>query len=248
MAAVALFKSGRRRPPDGAGAPRDEISVVDLERFGWYCYHLEDNPWPSAWQDFVSPMLHRCMADQDAFLNSLADIATQYGGLVSYGAEQLMIEVAYGRPDHPACRQIMDASIAFLRTSGIPPMKVTGHEWRHWTDSGGTVQTWVRWRPAPSESRARISPLVVGESRRVAQLRAAEDSNVFLVERAEDGRYRWIVDARRGDDDPTRTRWVHVTAGSLHELYVRVGLALQSPPYWCHAELEPYIPLPRPAI
>jgi hypothetical protein len=60
--AVALFKPRRRRPPDEAGAPHDEISVADLERFGWRCYHLEDNPWPTAWEDFVSAMFHRCMA------------------------------------------------------------------------------------------------------------------------------------------------------------------------------------------
>jgi hypothetical protein len=37
-------------------------------------------------------------------------------------------------------------------------------------------------------------------------------------------------------------------ASSLHELYIRIGDAFQTPCYWAGPELEPYFPLPPPTI
>jgi hypothetical protein len=193
-------------------------------------------------------MYNRCRADRDAFLTSLSTLAEQYGGWAAYGAERLMIEVAGGSHEHPAYGQIMDASLNFLRTNGVPPMNVTGYEWRHWIASGGTNETWLQRRLTPTSEQAPISDLSAGETRRLAQLVAGDHSNVFMVQRTLDGRFRWIVDAEQSDTDPERTQYVHMTAGSLHDLYIQIGLALQSPPHWYDCELEPYFPLPSPAL
>jgi len=230
----------------GAVLQRNGVTVADIERFGRHMYDPDESPWPSVWADLVGPMYYAYRADQDIFLMTLAVVAEQYGGWVSYGAERLMIEVAGGDLEHPAYGRIMNASLGFLRACGVPPMKVTGYEWQGWLASGGTSETWVPRRPTPPRAQAPISDISIGETRRLAQLAVGSCSNVFLVHRASEGHYRWIIDAPQSDDDPRRTQQVHVVAESLHDLYVRIGLWLQVPPYWHDQELEPYIPLPKP--
>lgn len=205
-------------------------------------------PWPDAATALVVPMLQWQQAAPEAFLEHLAAIAREQGGWAAYGAERLMIDVAGGDLSHPAYSEVMDASLAFLRASGVPPVRVTGYEWQHWINSGGTTETWVKRRPTPTEAEAPIASLAVGEERRLAQLTAESWSNVFIVRRDDHDRYSWIVDARRNDEDLRRAQRVHETAGSLYELYVRIGLSLQVPPYWYDDELGPYIPLPEPAL
>jgi len=71
---------------------------------------------------------------------------------------------------------------------------------------------------------------------------------VILVQRQDDGQYCTLIDARQSDEDPRRTQREWKSAGSLHELYVEIGLSMQTPTYWYDAELEPYFPLPQPKI
>jgi hypothetical protein len=117
--------------------------VADLERFGKHMYDSAADLWPSAWGDFVTPMYDRYRADHRAFLATLAEIAEERGGWVAYGAERLMIEIAGGNLTYPAYRRIMDASLEFLRMNRVPPMMVTGYEWKHWLNTGGDVGSWM---------------------------------------------------------------------------------------------------------
>ena len=228
----------------------DGRMAADLERFGRHMYDQVERPWPwqSVAEDFLIPMYHCYEAGHDVFLLALADIVGQYGGWAAYGAERLMIEVAGGNLGHPVYGQIMNASLDFLRASGVPPKMVTGYEWEHWLASGGNNESWVRRRPTPTSEQAKISDLSPGETRRLAQLTSDGQSNLFLVRREPSGDYCWIVDARYSDDDPRRTEREQLTARSLHEIYVQIGLSLQVPPYWFDRELEPYFPLPMPAL
>lgn len=242
-----------RRPGVSARRPwqrSDGRMAADLERFGRHMYDQVERPWPwnSVAEDFLMPMYHCYEAEHDVFLLALADIAEDHGGWTAYGAERLMIDVAGGNLRHPAYARIMDASLAFLRASGVPPKMVTGCEWDYWVASGGDNESWVRRRRTPAPEQAPISDLGPGETRRLAQLTKDDQANVFLVRRTPDGDYCWIVDARHSDEDPRRTEWEQLTAKSMHEIYVRIGLSLQAPPYWFDRELEPFFPLPMPAL
>jgi hypothetical protein len=243
-----LFK--RAGEAKGLGRSPGSPSPTDLERFGRSVYDPVENrwPWPSAWSDFIAPIYQLYQVNPDGFLVSLASLAEETGGWSAYGAERLMIEVAGGDLPHPAYGRIMDAALNFLRSNGVPPKMVTGHEWTHWLDSGGTVDTWVPRRPPPTEDDAPISELQVGQTRRLAQLSGDPESNVFLVQRAQDGRYCWMIDSKASDDDPRRTQWVYRTSEALHELYIQIGLNLQVPPHWYDSELELYFPLPIPTL
>ncbi|MGH3158188.1 MAG: hypothetical protein ACRDNF_16650 [Streptosporangiaceae bacterium] len=226
--------------------------IADLERFGQLMYHPGEERWrwSSSFHEFVLPMVERYKADPDGFLTALADLAEEHGGWVAYGAERIMMEVSdNGNPKHPAYKRIMEASLRFLRSSGVPPMCATTYEWTYWEVSlGGDKETWVPRRPTPALSEAPITELGAGEVRRVARFTESPDSNVGLVEHGQANGYDYVVDARQSSNDPTRSRQVHQTADSLYEIYVQIGLRLQMPPYWYDGELEPYFPFPTPSI
>jgi len=226
--------------------------TADLERFGRSEYDPVESrwPWPSSGVDFVVPMYERYQADPDGFMATLAHIADAAGGWAAYGAEKLMFEVAGGSDSEKLSvyDRIMKSSLGFLRSLGVPPKMLTGYEWGYWLRTGGTIESWIPRRPMPTQDKAPISPLGIGETRRLAQVFPDPVSNVFLVLRAQDGSYCWIIDSRYSDEDTRRTQRVHKTSHSLHDLYAQIGLSLQTPPYWFDSELEPYIPLPSPSL
>jgi hypothetical protein len=243
--------------PPASSAPTSHprsgnITAADLERFGRSEYDPTENrwPWPSSALEFLAPMYERYQADPDGFMATLARIADETGGWAAYGAEKLMFEVAGGRDSEELSvyDRIMKASLGFLRSLGVPPKMLTGYEWNYWLETGGTIESWIPRRPMPTQDEAPISPLRIGEIRRLAQIFPDPESNMFLVQRAQDGSYCWTVDARYSDEDTRRTQRVHKTSDSLHDLYAQIGLSLQTPPYWCDRELEPYIPLPSPSL
>jgi len=245
--------AGQLANPAPTSRPRSaHITAADFERFGRSEYDPVENrwPWPSSTLDFVAPMYERYQADPDGFMATLANIADETGGWAAYGAEKLMFEIAggSGSEELSVYDRIMKASLGFLRSLGVPPKMLTGYEWDYWLRIGGTIESWIPRRPTPTQDEAPISPLGIGQTRRLAQLFPDPESNVFLVQRAQDGSYCWIIDARYSDEDTRRTRRVHKTSHSLHDLYAQIGLSLQTPPYWCDSGLEPYIPLPSPSL
>jgi hypothetical protein len=90
--------------------------------------------------------------------------------------------------------------------------------------------------------------LPVGEERQIAVMTPDPHSNIMLAVRRADT-FVVVIDAPRGDDDPSRTRFDLLAADTLPELYRRVGqnLGTRSSVSWAHSELEPYFPYERPA-
>jgi len=136
----------------------------------------------------------------------------------------------------------MDASLAFLHTRGVPEMKLNGYEWQRWVASGGTHESWEPKLTPPSLDGAPIAALHAGEIRRVAQVNAEADSNVILVLRTDDGHYSALIDSRASDEDPRRVRRDWLSADSLYELYIKIGLTMQIPQHCYDPELGSYFP------
>jgi hypothetical protein len=246
---MALFRRQPRprsaRPARPAHQP-DGITVADLVRYGQAAYDRAKYPWPDGWTDVVWPLIERYQHRHDTLLVLLAKLAEQNRGWAAYGAEQLMWDAGAGDSEHPARNRIMDASINFLRRSGVPPTRVTEAEWRRWREFGETKENWLMSRPVPPEGR--ISELAADEKRRVVQLTERASSNVYLVEQGADGRYNWIIDAAESGGDSGRTEWVPDAADTLHRLYIKISSSLQSVPFWCDPEFEPYCPWRHPPV
>ncbi|MFC4106127.1 hypothetical protein [Micromonospora zhanjiangensis] len=199
--------------------------------------------WP-----MVGSMLPVAQSNRDGFLTAVAETVTPVGGWAAYGASRLVAEVIDSDFEEETARVILDGAVTFLRQHGVPPQRLRTYEWLFWLSHGGSIDNWLtRLEPPPPDDTC-ITQLARGEVRRVAQLTAAHDSNTVHVGWSDDGTFVGVIDARRSDEDPTRGRWVWKNAGTMYELYMDMGLALQVPPFWVDPELEHYIPLPRPRI
>ena len=200
-----------------------------------------------SWQ-ILSVLLPASQSDPGGLTAALAMTVTPLGGYAAYGASRAVAELV-GQPfDGPDGAAVLDGAIRFLRAMGVPPIRVRGYEWSYWVRQGGTAETWLPPRPPPPPHDTGIPPFASGETRMVARITTAPDSNILYAQQQETGRYVALVEARYSDDDPTRGVTVWREADSAYGLYCDVGRALQVPPAWVAAELEPYIPLPPPTI
>lgn len=246
------FFGRQQQQPDEHALPRDIVSkMVRYGRHEWDPQGSEMSIGELG--DLMAGLYPIASAAPERFLGDLAAAVLPVGGWAVYGASRLiweLLSVSRGSflSQNPSYVAIMDDAIAFLRGNGVPPMRVRGYEWDYWLDKGGTNITWLPLLRTPAPGEAPITELRPGEIRRIAQVTAQPDSNVILVRQRDDGQYCAIIDARQSDEDPRRTQWEWKFAASLHELYVEIGLSMQTPTYWYDKELEPYFPLPQPRI
>ena len=246
---MGTFHGRQRRRSNEPRLPSDIIHM--MERFGRYEFNPQANADDAAdIGQMMAELYPFASADPDGFLVALARAVLPVSGWAAYGASRVIWELlspsaSESVRQHPSYKAIMSAAIEFLRANGVPPMMVRGYEWDHWLASGGTIDTWLPRLPTPSPEEAPIAPLLPGESRKVAQLTSKSDSAVILVRRDGEGRYCALIDAKRSEEDPRRVQNEWKSAGSLYELYIAIGLSLQTPQHWCDSDLEPYFPLPR---
>ncbi len=247
---MALF--GKKSATQRATASHSPKNVAAMmERFGrheFYTPESSDDP-AAVWSETQEPLLAIASHDADRFLELVADAVVPVGGWSAYGGAHTAWNLLNPPVrELPAYRAIVDASLEFLRSNGVPPMRVNRYEWEHWLSNGGTVNSWLPQLPIPAASASRITDLTAGETRKVAQLSAYPDSNVIFVRLDDDGRYTAVIDAKWSGDDPRRVQNPWKSAGSLYDLYVDLGLGFQVPTFWAEPELMPYFPLPRPRI
>ncbi|EIV93610.1 hypothetical protein [Frankia sp. QA3] len=239
---MGWFSQGRARQGRNA-LPADVVEL--MERFG-RCEldpaYTELDPWG----ELQAPLTPFASADPAGFIDALAAAVLPVGGWAAVGAERTVWNLLTGEDRRgSAYDALLDATVEFLRRSGIPPMRVIAHHWEHWAGQGGTARTWLPLLAPPPRDQGRLTPLRPGEVRRIAQLTPEADANVILVRGGGDA-YEAIVDSPWSDDDPRRCQSVLQTAPSLYDLYLGVAQSLQTPPAWHDPELGPYFPLPRP--
>lgn len=245
---MGFFRRFKGQPSNTNALPSDLIHM--MERFGRYEFRQpgSENDGTGIWMQTQAPLLPFASADPDGFLVALARAVLPVGGWAVVGASRTIFEVI-SSPDsfgqHPSYIAIMDASLEFLRTSGVPSVLLNGREEIYWKASGKTMDTWVTWPPTPSQQEAPITEFLPNEVRRVAQLTSEPDSNVIFVRQENDGRCCALIDSKWGDNDPRRVQREWQSAGSLYELYVMIGRLLMEPPHWYDHELKPYFPFPR---
>jgi hypothetical protein len=245
---MSLF---RRRTASGHINQLPSDIVQRMQRYGRHDYDPQKYPDdPGAiWTETQEPLLDFASSDPSGFLDALAQAVLPDGGWAAFGAAHTSWNLlADDKRQGPSYEALMDASVQFLRDSGVPPMRVAGYDWDHWLQKGGTNQDWLPRKAIPQEGDAPLTQLGPGEVRRVAQMLPEHDSNLIFVRRLDDGRVEALIDARRSDDDPTRSQNSWISNTSQHALYVDLGLALQSPTFWFDPELEPFFPVGRPLI
>lgn len=216
--------------------------LAQLEQLGRASY--DPSGYESPWQLTVA-MYHLAQEDRDGFLADLAAAALPAGGWPVYGAMKLIMDILEPDLDQPDFNAIALAGLEFLRSHGVPTSRLSPNEMDLWHRLQGNDAPWLVGRPLPPD---RLTPLQPGEVRRVAQVFPGPRSNVIYVKQTAPDRYVAVVDGEWSEEDPRRVQNEWYGAGSLHDLYVRIGQGFQTPCYWADQELEPYFPLPSPTL
>lgn len=123
--------------------PRDIVSM--MERYGRFEYDPQGNGEDAGviFSQIHSPLRSFAREDPPGFLAALAAAVLPVGGWAVFGAERTMWNlISSPNREDPSYNAIMDASLAFLRTIEGSKGCVTGYEWEHWVDSGGTHENW----------------------------------------------------------------------------------------------------------
>ncbi|MFD0327289.1 hypothetical protein ACFQZC_01390 [Streptacidiphilus monticola] len=222
-----------------------QITRDDLDRFGRHAFDTRNaGDAETTWAVNLTMRAYQWgQADRAAFMAAMVDAAT-HGQWAALGAERMVIEALGFLQDDPSFDTVMEHSLRFLRSRGIPKLHITGYEAQWWAAHAGN-EPWLVGRPAPSLQAAPITPLRDGELRRVANMGPDGNDNDILVTRADDG-FKAVIEGRYSDDDPRLTRRDWHFAPTLHALYVRLGDSLGTPPPWLHPELAPTSRWPRP--
>lgn len=236
---MAIFKRNRQEP--GGGRPQGRLPndiLAQLEQLGRAAY--DPSSAESPWQLTVA-MYNLAQGDRDGFLRDLATVAIPAGGWPAYGAMKLVMDILDPKLDQPDFNAIVLAGLEFLRSHGVPTSRLSPNEMDLWQRLRPGNAPWLVGRPVPPD---RLTPLQPGEVRRVAQVVPGPHSNMVLVKQAAPGSFVAVIDGEWSEEDPRRVQNDWWTARSLHELYVRIGEAFQTPCYWADRELLPYFPLP----
>jgi hypothetical protein len=228
--------------------PPDIVTV--MEGFGRYSFNPSDtdNTGVDPWESYLVGLWPFARDEPDEFSAALADRILPRGGWAAYGAAHAVVELTDRADGTPAHQALMDASLHFLRGNGVPMSQLTSYERAHWNHRNGAFDSWLTPRIPPDPESAHLTALLPMEVRRIVQVEARDDADLYFVQLSPDGRHTVTVDARWSDEDPRRVRSAWKTEPTLHDLFVEIGWSLQMPPHWHHEELAPYIPYTRPAI
>lgn len=213
--------------------------LTQLEQHGRFSYGPQQNSPPAP--TIEADMYFLAQNDRDGFLADLAALVVPTGGWSAYGGMKLVMSVIGSDLDQPDYNAIVLTGLQFLRLHGVPTSRVSPNEMRLWHRMQGEDTPWLVGRPAPPD---RLTPLRAGEMRRVAQVAPGPHANVIYVQEKSPGSYVAVIDGEWSEDDPRRVQNDWYQAKSLHDLYLRIGGAFQTPSYWADPELEPYFPLP----
>jgi hypothetical protein len=231
-----------------SGLPANIVQMMD--DFGRYEYDSASSgvDGSTVWVDYVAPLHPVAQANPRSFRQQLADAVLPVGGWCVYGAAHLDWELLGGSDaDDPNHQALLSASLSFLRSCGVPRMRLTGYESSFWSQLSGDRELWLLRRPTPSPEEAPIRQLRAGEVRRIAVMESRPNSREVHVWEEAPETFTAASKSAWSEEDPREGARLQ-TAPSLYSLYVGIGEALQVEAYWTDPELRPYLPLPWPRI
>jgi hypothetical protein len=206
------------------------------------------------WSNFVGPVHMILMSgDRDRAIEELSQAAAAAPDrdLATLGAYRLIAEFN-GQLDDSRFLRLYDASLEYLRASGLSSGQLTGHEAQRWVATHGELRSsfdGIVEVAVPDAAMAPpAKPLAVGEARMLALIGPLPEGNACFAEHRDDGRFAIFMEGPWSVDDPRRVRVDQPAMGvfaSLPELLRALGARLGTPPYWVDEDLAPYFPQRR---
>jgi hypothetical protein len=180
--------------------------------------------------------------DQKAWVETLSQVVVPVGGVAAYGASTLVMLCLSHPVELDAYCRLLDIALDYLRAEGVPEVELSMNERSYWRRKHPD-EAWlqpVTSRPAESS----LTPLAVGEERKLSVMDASPDSKAIYVLHPAEGRYVWALDMP-SEDGSGRIREERGHAGSLSELYAELGENLPSS-HWVDPEFAQFLPSRTP--
>lgn len=215
-----------------------------VELLGW-AGRAAVAPWnpvhddPDQTLDRLLTTIHR-MTDPRALLRRWCRGGLGDDGLVMLGVAALVAHHPGPARDDPGWHRLLDASLGFLRASYVDRARVPSWAWDHYLATGGGERGWLEPRPGPESDPEPPTPLGDDEVRLLAV--TGPGSRVLVTCR---GAGYVALDDTDGEDEG-----LLFTLSERDDLYDCYEEAAWATPYraWAQAELEPFFPVPRPAL
>lgn len=198
--------------------------------------------WPSKFTHAFSQM---SAEEQARSLSALVKMIVPGGGWAIYGAEDLLGGYLPSPGSDPTRDELFAASLEFQRDGGVWWGALSIQERMFW-EQRHPGETWIEPIEPPSRDAAVITPLNVGEERRITLLNRAADSKATYVTHVAEGRYVFQLDYP--DDNGNRLRDDRDEADALYDLYWRIGRGMPFPGIWVDPELARFMAFPMPRL
>lgn len=169
---MSLFGRSRERGQAAAHPtflPADIVARV--EKHGKERYHGDNDPFdPDMWSsDYIHELRALSRDEQEKWVSALAAAVLPVGGWAVYGAEELLMS-ALGPPGHITGHgEIVEAALEFQRAGGVWWNALSPAEQVYWTAHHPDA-SWLEPRDPPSRDEVKITPLSVGEERKLSSL------------------------------------------------------------------------------
>jgi hypothetical protein len=185
---------------------------------------------------------------QYAWVADLGKEVLPVGGWAVYGAAETVMKTMGHPVGHPAYCEILDASLEFQRDAGVWDSQLSPNERTYW-QLRHPGEIWLARREPPSRETASITPLAIGDERKLGAVTRRADSNAIYVHHPAHERYAWLLDYPDSSSvTGGRLREERDTFGDLYELYLALGQSSPLPGLWVHPEFEPFLPFPAPRL
>jgi hypothetical protein len=239
-------KRERETAPRGDAHPLiTQDAVVRLATHGRGRYDGTLDIWDTWPSNFSYEFSALAPDEQKRCLAALVKTIVPHGGWAIYGAEDLL-SANLESPGTDATRDaLFTSALEFQRNGGVWWNALSIQEQTFWRQRNPDEE-WLEPKDPPSRETAKITPLPVGEERRITMLTRAADSKTTYVVHADEDRYVFQLDY--ADDNGNRLRDDRDEADDLYDLYWRVGRGMPYPGLWVDPELEQFMPYPAPRL
>ncbi|HTZ91093.1 MAG TPA: hypothetical protein VMB74_01750 [Streptosporangiaceae bacterium] len=237
--------AGRQANPDAEDGQIGPLAA-ELARYGQARWTGELTPFDATpFDERLAPMT---LDQLRGWVSRLSPVAISAGGWAVLGAEYVVMPRDGQLKDLPAYRAIITAALDFQRDSGVWESQLAPQELVFWHQGHGD-EPWLPRREPPLREAAVITPLPVGQERRIAVMTMHADSSQVYVSHPDPDRYIAIVEApvERGSNRG-RVRNEADSAGNLYDLYLKVSQAMMLPNHWMDFEFGLFLPFPAPRI
>jgi hypothetical protein len=232
LAAMGLF--GRKQGQGGQINVSADI-VPAMTEYGQQRLRDTDAPGP-----FHEELESLAADDQKAWVEALSQAIIPIGGVAAYGASTLVMLCLNNPVELDAYCRLLDTALDYLRESGVPEMELTIYERSYWLRQHPD-EAWLQpVTSRPTESS--LTPLAVGQERKISVLDASPDSKAIYVLHLTEGKYVWALDMP-SEDGSQRIREERGHASKLSEVYAALGENLP-PSHWTDPEFAQFLPFP----